>query len=613
MKTVMIGAGAGCLDVLQLWEQGKLAIFDMEILAVVDTNPDAPGMQYARERGWKTMESIVDAMGLPGLELVIELTGSEDILDDIYFLLPPGVRLMDHVVARVFWDLDKVALNLHAELEKKSELEARIEEDRARLQEILDTLPDVVMVLDPEMKIERVNRRFETITGLSHGKARETHCYESFCLDNPTESCGDDGCPFREVMETKEPVELVHYRERPDNGKGVYFQVTANPIFGDDGEIIRIVKTSREITDQVLLKRDTEQMARRFTQILETVHAAITIKDMDGRYELANPRALRLMGRNRDEVIGKRAADLFAPDAADLTEELDSYVAQDGVPQVTEEAYTFGGKEHTLISERFPITDYLGKMVGICCVSRDVTRERQLRRELMHNERLAAVGKLAAGVAHELNNPLTGILTFAEDLMLEAEADDPVREDYEVIVHETMRCRRIVRDLLDFSRQQAPHRRPTDLDSVARRTVSMVERQASFHDVNIHVETQEQLPKVSIDPRQIQQALLNLVINARDAMESKGDLTIRTAVWEKNRSVALSVTDTGCGIPEEHQAKVLEPFFSTKGERGNGLGLPAVASAMDQHDGKVTFESEEGVGTTFHLVFPTTQSNGKRT
>ena len=611
MKTIMIGAGAGCLDVLQLWEQGRLAIFDLEVLAVVDTNPDAPGMRYARERGWKTMESVVDAMGLPGLELVIELTGSEDLLDDIYFLLPPGVRLMDHVVARVFWDLDNVALNLHHELEKKSALEARIEEDRERLQEILDTLPDVVMVLDPEMRIERVNRRFEKVTGLPHGKARGTHCYESFCLENPNTNPGDHGCPFQQVMETKQPVELVHYRVRPDNGKGVYFQITANPIFGDDGEIIRIVETSREITEQVLLKRETEQTARRFSQILETVHAAITIKNLDGRFELANPKALRLLDMSEEQVLGKRASDLFGAEAADLIEELDSYVLEDGQPHVSEEAYTFGGGEHTLISERFPILDYRGKMVGICCVSRDVTRERQLRRELMHNERLAAVGKLAAGVAHELNNPLTGILTFAEDLMLEADDKDPVREDYEIIVRETMRCRRIVRDLLDFSRQQAPQRRPTDLDTVVRRTVAMVERQASFHDVDIQVNTEDRLPHVAVDPRQIQQALLNLVINARDAMDAKGQLTIRNSLRKDGRAVLLSVTDTGCGIPQEQHSKVLEPFFSTKGERGNGLGLPAVVSAMEQHDGQVTFESEEGVGTTFHLVFPNTLQDGK--
>jgi len=610
MKTVFIGAGMGCRAVLELYDQGRLGTFDLEIIAVVDIDPDAPGMRFARSRGWRTLASIHEAMALPDLELVIELTGDEDILDDIYFLLPPGARLMDHVLARVFWDLEEVEQNLREQLRQKTELEAQVAEDRARLQEILDTLPDVVMVLDPDMRIMRVNRRFERVTQTPRDRAKGKYCYDAFCKTDPLMNCVDEGCPFVQVMRTQSTVTLVHHSQGGRRGRPGYYQVTASPVFNDDGEIVRIVESSREITEQILLKRETEESARRFRQIVDAVHGIITIKDLEGRYLLVNPRAEHLFGQQQEGMLGKTSDEIFTPAVAELMNACEQEVFKSGGHHVSEDALTLEGKEHVLLSERFPLTDYKGDVVGVCCVARDVTRQRELQREVLQSERLAAVGKLAAGVAHELNNPLTGILTFAEDLMLDAEEGDPEREDFEVIVNETMRCRGIVRDLLDFSRQKAPQRQAMDISPVAARTVNMVQRQASFHDVQLELDLADGLPPAKVDPSQVQQAILNLVINARDAMEARGTIRISSALGADGKSVVLSVSDDGCGISPEDLEKIFEPFYSTKGDQGNGLGLPAVLSIVDQHSGHVDVDSEVGVGTTFHLSFPTTVARG---
>jgi len=610
MKTVFIGAGMGCRQVLELYDQGRLGTFDLEIIAVVDIDPEAPGMRFAQERGWRTMASIHEAMALPDLELVIELTGDEDILDDIYFLLPPGVRLMDHVLARVFWDLEEVEQNLRDQLRQKTELEERVAEDRARLQEILDTLPDVVMVLDPEMRIMRVNRRFEQVTQTPREQAKGKFCYEAFCKTDPLLNSMDEGCPFLQVMRTRSSVTLVHYSEGGRRGRPGYYQVTATPVFNDDGEIVRIVESSREITEQILLKRETEESARRFRQIVDAVHGIITIKDLDGRYLLVNPRAEHLFGLEHEEMLGRTSSEVFPPEVADPMVACDREVVETGGHHVSEDVLTLQGKEHVLISERFPLTDYKGDNVGLCCVARDVTRQRELQTEVLQSERLAAVGKLAAGVAHELNNPLTGILTFAEDLMLETDESDPAREDFEVIVNETMRCRGIVRDLLDFSRQKAPQRQAMDIEPLAERTVNMVQRQASFHDIVFELELTGGLPPVKVDPSQVQQAILNLVINARDAMDARGTIRVSSVLGDDGKSVVLSVADDGCGIPPEQLERIFEPFYSTKGDQGNGLGLPAVLSIVEQHSGRVDVDSEVDVGTAFHLSFPTTVARG---
>ena len=603
MKTVFIGGGAGCRDVLELFVQGRLSTLDLEILAVVDVNADAPGRAFAREQGWYTTDSIHEAMANPDLELVIELTGDEDVLDDVFFLLPPGVRLMDHVLARVFWDLDRIEDRLREQLRHKTVLEARVQEDRARLQEILDTVPDVVMVLDPEMRIVRVNRRFEEVARVSREDAKGRFCYEAFCKTDRLMRCAENDCPFMRVMESRSPVTMVQHDHRRA-GRSGYYQITANPVFNDDGKIVRIVETSREITEQVMLKRETEESARRFMQIVDAVHAVITIKDADGRFLLANPRAQQMLGKSHDELVGRTTAEVLPAAAAEVIGRHDDEVLGGGGHHVAEETIVVDGKERNLICERFPLVDYKGDTVGLCCIARDDTRQREMQRELLLHERLAAVGKLAAGVAHELNNPLTGILTFAEDLLLEADEDDEVREDYEVIVNETMRCRRIVRDLLDFSRQQAPQRQAMDFNALAIRTVKMVERQASFHDIHFELDLEESVPLVQVDPNLVQQAILNLVINARDAMDRRGEIGLSSATVRGGQAVRLSVSDTGCGIAQEALERIFEPFFSTKGEQGNGLGLPAVMSVADQHGGKVDVDSEVGVGTTFHLTLP---------
>jgi PAS domain S-box-containing protein len=404
-------------------------------------------------------------------------------------------------------------------------------------------------------------------------------------------------------MDSGGPITLLHSDESA-SGQDIHLEITANPVLDTDGKVSRVVQTSREITEVVRLKRETEESARRFRQILNAARGVITIKDLDGRYQLVNPRAEQVFGISRNVMVGKTAEELFPSETAGIIQANDRRALEKGGHFSSEEQLLVGGKIREMVTERFPLTDYRGDVVGLCSVSRDYSRRRQLQRELIRTERLAAVGKLAAGVAHELNNPLSGIIAFAEDLMEEAAKDDPVRGDYEIIFNEAMRCRRIVRNLLEFSRQKAPERKLFHINEMVSRVLPIVEKQASFHNIDFDADLAENLPQVDIDPHQIQQALLNLVINARDAMGGCGTIAISSTAGEDGRSVLLSVTDSGCGIPEENLSEIFEPFFSTKGEHGNGLGLPAVLRVVEQHGGRVEVDSRVGVGSTFRIILP---------
>ncbi len=606
MRTVFVGGGRGCRAVLELVVQRRLATLSLEILGVVDRDPFAPGMVFARQYHWRTFTKLDDVIALPGLELIIEVTGIEKVRDEVHRRAPAGVRVMDHTMARVFWDLDEVAQNLRDQLAEKTKLEADIREDRRSLQHILDSLPDAVMVVDESGKIERVNRRFERLTALRIHQVVGRSCAEVCCRN---EDCLHDGvaedCPRKQVLDSGTPLTVVRQHSCIgvlEGDREAYFEVTANPIRSTAGKL-RVVITSREVTEQVLLTRETKEAAHRFDQIMATVRGVITIKGLDGRYQLANPSASRLFGIPSDTFEGKTARELFSPAIAAVVEQNDAAILQSRENRSDEEVLVIGGVERILISERILLVDYKNEIVAICCVSRDVTEPRRLQHELLRTEKHAAVGKLAAGVAHEINNPLTGILTFAEELRDDAEPDSVAREDLDFIVRETLRCRQIVRDLLDFSRQAKPDQQRIRPESVMQHALKLVAKQASFHDVAFDIAVAEGTPEVLADANQLQQAILNLVINARDAMQGKGKIHLRAGVDEAGM-VVLEVQDEGSGIPEEHLGRVFEPFFSTKGAQGNGLGLAAVRNIVDQHAGHITVQSTLGKGTVFRIVLP---------
>jgi two-component system NtrC family sensor kinase len=299
---------------------------------------------------------------------------------------------------------------------------------------------------------------------------------------------------------------------------------------------------------------------------------------------------------------------VLPPGLASLIERIDCEVLRQGSRGTSEETVRLGGVESTLITERIVLHDYRGEPVGICRVARNITESQALQEELVESEKLAAVGKLAAGVAHELNNPLTGILTFSEALLDDVPEGSAMREDLEVIMRETFRCRQIVRDLLDFSRQARPNRQVLSVVPVLHKAIQLVNKQAAFHDIEFHLSLDDGDLRVLADHNQLQQVFLNLIINARDAMDGKGVLRVVSRGDGDAHRVVVDVSDEGSGITPDIRHRIFEPFFSTKGTRGNGLGLAAVAAIVEQHKGEISVESEVGEGSTFRIELPAISS-----
>jgi two-component system, NtrC family, sensor kinase len=220
-------------------------------------------------------------------------------------------------------------------------------------------------------------------------------------------------------------------------------------------------------------------------------------------------------------------------------------------------------------------------------------------------ERLASLGMLAAGVAHEVNNPLGGILALTALTLEDLPPDHPDRHNLEVVLRQTERCRDIVKGLLDFSRQSEVTMQQLDLNAVLQDTLALIAQQSSFFNVRIERHLSDELPAVVGDRSQLQQVLLNILVNAVQAMEERGTIAITTRVVRERRDVEIRIADTGCGIPRDAIDKIFDPFFTTReGGRGTGLGLAIAYGIVTQHRGHIGVESTVGRGTTFTIRLP---------
>ena len=330
--------------------------------------------------------------------------------------------------------------------------------------------------------------------------------------------------------------------------------------------------------------------------------AVLTVLQTSGRIREANDAVRAVFGLEPHEVVGRTLLELLVPEDRPALEAALSkaFAGVQARVEVHVETPT-GIRVVALAANRLPEAEPPSALL----VGRDMTQEREMRLRLMESDRLAAVGELVAGVAHEVNNPLSSISAFAQLLLRDDDLAPEQRESIEVIRAETMRASQVVKDLLTFARRSDPQREPLDLNGVVVRTLRLRQYQFAESAVQVRQELASDLPAVLGDARQLQQVCLNLVTNAVHAMTSRrgGTLTLRTA--QRDGTVVLEVSDTGPGIGPGVRAHVFEPFFTTKGEgEGTGLGLSVSYGIVKAHGGTIEVAETGPDGTTFRVRLP---------
>ena len=363
--------------------------------------------------------------------------------------------------------------------------------------------------------------------------------------------------------------------------------------------------------------------------IIRSMSDALVALDATGRISLVNDAVEQLFGFSEGELVGQPLEKLLSESGRVQWgwRRLRQRIHREGVLREVEMTWrTKSGEGICVGVSGSLLRNGWGEMMGAVLVVRDLretkrriaearaatsaarakTREleeanarlRQLQAELIQAAKMSSLGRLAAGVAHELNNPLGGILLYADLLLEDIPVDDPRRANVEKIAGQTARCRQIVRGLLDFGRpaKAAPSR--LDVNAVLRSALSVLEGQEMFHNLEVVWDLSDSLPHLVGDPIQLQQAFTNIVLNAVDAMAGGGRLTIESQRTPDGQGVLVKISDTGCGIPEEHRERLFEPFFTTK-DTGTGLGLPITYGIVERHNGSIDVRSQVGSGTTF--------------
>jgi two-component system NtrC family sensor kinase len=282
--------------------------------------------------------------------------------------------------------------------------------------------------------------------------------------------------------------------------------------------------------------------------------------------------------------------------------DLDSSVEINSEDEIGELASAFDTMTRKLRIARAELEDW-GKNLEQKVLDR--TRELHLvQAQLVRSEKLASLGELVAGIAHEINNPLTGILIYSSLISSDAKLDQTLKGDIDVIVRETERCAKIVKGLLDFSRESTPHKSLASLDSIMDAALTLVSHQSHFQNITVIKDCRYPVQQAMVDPNQVEQVFVNILLNAGQAMPEGGTLTITTGTCDDGEHVYAIIADTGHGIPEENLKKIFDPFFSTKDSRGTGLGLSVSYGIIDNHGGNIDVESIVGTGTTFTITLP---------
>jgi two-component system cell cycle sensor histidine kinase/response regulator CckA len=476
----------------------------------------------------------------------------------------------------------------------------------------------------PDNPIVYVNPAFTRLTGFPAAEAVGRNC--RFLQGPETDPAAV--ASLREAVAAGRPCEIEIRNHRRD-GSPFWNYLTISPVRGEDGTVAHHIGVLRDVTERRRAEDAVRSREKYFRLLIENAYDLIAVLEGDGEIRYTSRSISRVLGHEPRALEGRALPDLVHPDDHDaVMDAFDRAVRNAGLPVWFEFRIRDADGGWRLLEASGTSLLHDRDMAGIVVNARDVTdrREAELaleesRRQFLQAQKMEAVGRLAGGVAHDFNNLLTAIRGNADLVLLDLADDHPVREDVEEIRRASDRAASLTRQLLAFSRRQVLQPTRHSLNATVREMQKMLRRLIG-EDVHLQVALDPGLDTVRVDPGQMEQVVLNLAVNARDAMPGGGELTIETANVELDTAfarrhpfvlpgpyVCLSVRDTGTGMDRETLEQAFEPFFTTKPPgRGTGLGLSTVYGIVKQSEGYVFLESEPGTGTVVSVYLPRAQA-----
>ena len=472
-------------------------------------------------------------------------------------------------------------------------------EKEQRFTQLFESLQEGVYISNPEGRLLEVNPALVTILG-----------YESKedLLNLPPERLSVDAGEEPVLGRAGSQSDRTHTREirlrRKDGGVAVCVDTSSGVM--EAGQIVRYQGTLVDVTEKRALERQLRRQEEFRRHLLESFPDLILVLDLKGQYTFVSARIGELLGYGPEHLMGKNVDDV-----ENTSPELAALYRTVATGQSSPTSCEYGSRHHdgswrTMLGMASPLRDAEGQpAAGVIISVRDVTMEKKLEQQIIQSERLAAMGQMIGGFAHELNNPLTSILGMAE-LLQEGEVSEGARKQLVILHKEARRAAEIVQNLQYFARPPAPGRSQVNLNELVQRTVQMQAFPLRKSNITVDFLPEPAIPAVVADPNQLMQVFLNLLLNAEQAIrESREKGTIRVRIGRKPDSVWIVIQDDGPGITPENLTHIFDPFFTTKRPgRGTGLGLSICKTVLREHGGNIEAASAADGGAVFTITLP---------
>ena len=560
------------------------------LTTVLAERGDAPGPNLAEgPAGILLGRSLAETLGW-GQVMIVRLSGGENEMLGVLGLVDLAQPLSD--IERQILE----ALAGHAAVALENiRLFSRVEQSRKQWVEDFDAISDFIIVHDANNRVLRLNQALADVLG---HKPAELVGKEISGLTILAAASKDGRCMFcRNPKEFHE--EFVHESEDRT------FLVSSSRIQDARVKDLRTIHVMKDITDRRVAERRYRRERDFNKNILNNTQSMILVLDTAGLISYANRRCFE-SGYREEDLLGRPLVEMVpAARRPLLVEALERTLHGAALDNLEIPFFRGGGLARQFSVSVSPMRDELGDINSIVVVMTDITDASDLQSKLMHTEKMAALGQLVSGVAHEVNNPLAAIVGFTDLLLENPEIPGEAKEELRVILQEAQRTRVIVQNLLSFARQMPAQREPLQVNSVLRQTMKLRAYDFSNHGVELTEDYVDELPTVIGDPSQLQQVFLNIINNAYDAVqETRRAGKIKIATSHQNGQVEVSFRDNGPGISK--MDRIFDPFFTTKEVgKGTGLGLSICYGIIRAHNGEIVARNNtDGFGSTFVVRLP---------
>jgi PAS domain S-box-containing protein len=504
-------------------------------------------------------------------------------------------RIVDIEVSTTYAGADDGRLFVFIrDITERKQAEEKLRDETTRHRILIDESSDGIVILNEKGGVYEANRRFAEMLGYTPEEARELSVWD-WEFQYPREQVAD--------MIASIGPEGDHFETRHRRKDGTIFDVeisTNGAVYAGQKLIFCVC---RDVTARKQAEAALKESEEKYKTLVEATSDIIWEADEKGTFTFVSPRIKDVLGYEVDEVVGKmRTLDLIPKGEARKWLKRFKEVNAKRTPFFGFEIAHLHKNGTYVIFETsgIPLFDSAGNLKGFVGINKDITERRQMQEQLVIADRLASVGELAAGIAHELNNPLTGVIGFSQ-LLLDKEMPADIKEDIEVVYSEAQRASQVVKNLLTFARKHTAAKEKVNINDIINKVLELRAYEQKLESITVDARLDANLPEVMADYFQLQQVFLNIVINAEYFMKEanhKGNLTITTE--KVGNKIRASFADDGPGIADENLGHLFDPFFTTKEVgRGTGLGLSICHGIVAEHGGRIYVESELGKGAAF--------------